>query len=68
MHLAKSEICSQTQSRTHTHDASLPPTTSTPTPCTGGFSLTPVCDDKFVKRKLVLVTLGTLLDNSADIM
>ena len=70
MHLAKSQICSQTQSGTHMHGASwsVPPTTSTPTPCTWAFSLTPVCIDKFVKRKLVLVTLGTLLDNSADIM
>ena len=30
MHLAKSQICTQTQSKTHMHGASVPQTTSTP--------------------------------------
>ena len=57
MHLAKSQICSQTQSRTHMHGVSVPLTTQLQLFVLELFHL---CIDKFVKRKLMLITLGTV--------
>ena len=57
MHLAKSQICSQNQSRTHVHGVSVPLTIQLQLLVLELFHL---CIDKFVKRKLMLIALGTV--------
>ena len=57
MQLAKSQICSQTQSWTHMRGASIPPTIQLQLLV---LELFHSCIDKFDKRKLMLVTASTV--------